>query len=383
MYFCEATMACTSVKQQWHEKNFKRGRVHQPSQMSKINFDRPHPERDANYSKRKRWDFDPRPVYHRESNLDWNKLLLASDGNASVLCFKNKTNKSDPNYDESPVYTPSSCNPPTFADIVKDMNSEDFHVFLALNRTEGDINKIEELTKGQSDNKLWFSFRSGVITASVANSVLSITKRLKPNPKTIENVVAKILNYSKPIRIASLSYGTEYEKYARKRYVIQNKKIHLKFEYQESGLRIHPFNHILGASVDGYITCVCCGNGNLEIKCPFTHRDKSIAEYSKFSGSCIRYCKEKYILKQNHAYHTEIQHQMYITGRNYTDFVVYLQRESCTIRIQKDPNYEIVQVSKLLNFFNRYILPEMFDLKISDKFAAKSLLDDMVNIIVN
>ena len=38
---------------------------------------------------------------------------------------------------------------------------------------------------------------------------------------------------------------------------------------------------------------------------------------------------------------------------------------------------------KLLNFFNRYILPEMFDLKISDKFAAKSILDDMVNIIVN
>ena len=74
---------------------------------------------------------------------------------------------------------------------------------------------------------------------------------------------------------------------------------------------------------------------------------------------------------------------MYITGRNYTDFVVYLQRESCNIRIQKDPNYEIVQVPKLLNFFNRYILPEMFDLKISDKFAAKSLLDDMVNIIVN
>ena len=90
------------------------------------------------------------------------------------------------------------------------MNSEDFHVYLALNRTEGDINKIEELTKGQSDNKLWVSFRSGVITASVANSVLSITKRLKPNPKTIENVVAKILNYSKPIRAASLSYGTEY-----------------------------------------------------------------------------------------------------------------------------------------------------------------------------
>ena len=74
---------------------------------------------------------------------------------------------------------------------------------------------------------------------------------------------------------------------------------------------------------------------------------------------------------------------MYITGRNYTDFVVYLQRESCTIRIQKDPNYEIVQVPKLLNFFNRYILPEMLDLKISDKFAVKSILDDMVNIILN
>ena len=37
----------------------------------------------------------------------------------------------------------------------------------------------------------------------------------------------------------------------------------------------------------------------------------------------------------------------------------------------------------MLNLFNRYILPEMLDLKISDKFAAKSILDDMVNIILN
>ena len=130
----------------------------------------------------------------------------------------------------------------------------------------------------------------------------------------------KILNYSKPIRAASLSYGTEYEKYARKHYVMQNKKIHLKFECQESG-----------------------GNGNLEMKMPFHTLRQSIAEYSKFSGSCIQYCNEKYILKQNHAYHTQIQHQMYITGRNYTDFVVYL-RESYVFK--KDPNYEVVQVPK-------------------------------------
>ena len=63
-----------------------------------------------------------------------------------------------------------------------------------------------------------------------------------------------------------------------------------------------------------------------------------------------------------------------------TSLFIYKER---VIRIQKDPNYEVVQVPKLLNLFNRYILPEMLDLKISDKFAAKSILDDMVNIILN
>ena len=85
--------------------------------------------------------------------------MLASDGNASVLCFKNKTNKSDHNYDESPVYTPSACNPRTFADIVKDMNSEDFHVF-STKQNRRRYNKIEE-AKGQSDNKLRFPLEVG------------------------------------------------------------------------------------------------------------------------------------------------------------------------------------------------------------------------------
>ena len=46
----------------------------------------------------------------------------------------------------------------------------------------------------------------------------------------------------------------------------------------------------------------------------------------------------------------QIQHQMFVTGRLYGDFEVFLVKESVTIRIMKDVNYENDVVPKLSCF---------------------------------
>ena len=67
---------------------------------------------------------------------------------------------------------------------------------------------------------------------------------------------------------------------------------------------------MLGASVDGRVTCDCCGVGNLEIKSPFSHRDKNIQQYVNQRNSCLAQSTDtvdvEYILKQNHPYYTLI-----------------------------------------------------------------------------
>ena len=46
----------------------------------------------------------------------------------------------------------------------------------------------------------------------------------------------------------------------------------------KSGLVIHPLYPYMGASPDGLIKCRCCGPGVLEVKCPFSCKDKSFTE---------------------------------------------------------------------------------------------------------
>ena len=52
----------------------------------------------------------------------------------------------------------------------------------------------------------------------------------------------------------------------------------------------------------------------------------------------------------------QIQHQMFVTGRLYGDFEVFLVKESVTIRIMKDVNYENDVVPKLSCFYDLLFL---------------------------
>ena len=93
------------------------------------------------------------------------------------------------------------------------------------------------------------------------------------------------------------------EKVARKRYVRKNKSPYINFQCQESGLFISQAYPYLGASPDGVISCNCCGEEILEIKCPWTSRERLISEYITQPESCLTYDdSNKISLKNSHPY---------------------------------------------------------------------------------
>ena len=67
----------------------------------------------------------------------------------------------------------------------------------------------------------------------------------------------------------------------------------------------------------------------------------------------------------------QIQHQMLVTGRLHCDFEVFLVKESVTIRIMKDLNYENDVVPKLSYFYDEVIVPELFTKNIKIERTCK------------
>ena len=73
------------------------------------------------------------------------------------------------------------------------------------------------------------------------------------------------------------------------------------FELKKCGLVLDSENPFIGASPDGIISCSCCGEGVVEVKCPFSCRDKSFDEAVKDREFWTLSCLNKMILFSNAA----------------------------------------------------------------------------------
>ena len=154
--------------------------------------------------------------------------------------------------------------PLTMQTIVNEAGCEEhFPSLLSACRTSSTIAKIEKMTLEQSSNDKWLLYRNGIITATLAHSVIAKYKR-EPSTQAIENTIAKIIGISKHVRTAATSYGNVYEHYARLRYVKKSKSAHKMFFTSKAGLRLHP-------------------------DYPFSHRDSTLSEYALSANSCSTY----------------------------------------------------------------------------------------------
>lgn len=140
---------------------------------------------------------------------------------------------------------------------------------------------IENATNKQSKSKDWIPMRAGKITASNFKGACK-TNLDNPSLTLIKDICYPSKKRSK---VSPLIYGIKSEPKARNVYVKYIKDKHSNFKLELSGLIVSIENPNLGASPDGLISCDCCGDGCLEIKCPFTLREPSDENKKKYLDS--------------------------------------------------------------------------------------------------
>ena len=163
---------------------------------------------------------------------------------------------------------------------------------------------LEQSTRNQANSYLWLEHRRGLITASHFHAVLHFSGRTYPT-----TIVKGIMQYSSPNpSIPALNWGRIHEVNAFQEYTSYMSS-HDTVVVHKSGLVINPKYPYIGASPDGVVSCMCCGDGLLEIKCPFKYRDKSPTDEEALNDK--NYCLVRndhgdIHLSPTHAYYDQV-----------------------------------------------------------------------------
>ena len=115
---------------------------------------------------------------------------------------------------------------------------------------------------------------------------------------------------------------------------------HRNFSVAKLGLCLHPEYPHLGATPDGFVSCNCCGEGLVEIKCPYKCRDVILSSiddtsfYLKTDG-----IGTKLSLLENHDYYYQVQGQLALCEKPCCDFVCWTTKDIHVEKIKRDAEF--------------------------------------------
>ena len=99
---------------------------------------------------------------------------------------------------------------------------------------------------------------------------------------------------------------------------------HANFSVKSSGLCLNTEYLHLGATPDGFISCSCCGEGLLEIKCPYKYKDIDLETISDESFYLQPSGDGSLHLSTDHDYYYyQVQGQLAVCMKSYCDFVCW------------------------------------------------------------
>lgn len=226
-----------------------------------------------------------------------------------------------------------------------------------VNISENDIELIEMQTRGQNKNKNWFLFRAGRITASKLKDVC-VTDISKPSLSLLKAICYPL---ESAFKSAATEWGIAHEEAALTKYK-QSYYDHRDVSVEQCGLVINSDYPFMGASPDGLVSCQCCGNGVVEIKCPYNFRSTDVMEYVSSRESCFTEGPEIQ-LKKDHRYYYQVQAQMHICEVEYCNFVVctFPSGVPCIFltRVNRDGQFWYGCKEKASRFFRVCVLPEL------------------------
>ena len=233
-----------------------------------------------------------------------------------------------------------------------DSNIE-FHDYLESYHSE-EINKtIEEITRGQTDNEQWFTYRKGRITASNFHSVL----HYKFGDNDNNYIMKRVFQECRELNTEAVEYGRVHEPIARHQYFETYKKNHKCAKLKQTGLYVMKSKPYMGASPDGVISCKCCGIGLVEIKCSYSCRSMTPEQVCEKKSQYHLYLDANHNvrLKRDSSWYTQIQGQMGVCDTDWCDFVFFTDEALFVERINFDIDHFQEIVGKCDDFFQKYI----------------------------
>ena len=214
---------------------------------------------------------------------------------------------------------------------------------------------IEKNTRDQACSKIWFKQRGGRVTASRFKAA-ACTNPAQPSQSLIKSICYP---ENQHFYTKQTSWGCVHEKTAYRAYISQRETDHTRFRYGSSGLVVHPSHPLMGASPDGIFSCECCGSGVVEIKCPYSCKDKSFLEATADSMFFLEHNDGVTSLKTDHAYFYQVQAQIKFTSTSYCDFVAWREEELFIQRIYPSEQFIASALEKVTSFIKLGVLPEL------------------------
>ncbi|XP_052567495.1 uncharacterized protein LOC120430793 [Culex pipiens pallens] len=276
-----------------------------------------------------------------------------------------------------------------------------------------DCDLIEEMTRDQSADPLWFKMRLGRVTASIFSRCV---KTSIDNPS--KSLLNSIFTENSVQNIPACIYGKEHESNGIKEALNAfraNK--HRNVSGRNSGLVISPKHPYLAASPDHIISCDCCGIVTVEVKCPFKsdHLSKEeginvlinrkpqssayirsipvLAELQNFCNFCrilksyfccrkvrersaadfvqncrilqygnrpiVRNSNGRLAMNHEHPYYYQVQAQIFLCDANYGFFVIWARQFSIFIKVTRNNEFLESNAKKAEDFFEKVIGPEI------------------------
>ena len=301
-------------------------------------------------------DFDPRPVDLRGKANDHLETFLGKVrgqglGVSLLLDRECRCWSGDVNQPLTPVL-------PTTEELQKRV--QEFKKSLHIPPHK--IREIEQSTRDQAQNPLWYSVRRYRITASNFGAVYCRKPTTPPQSLVLQIIGAKQF-YSQATNWGKKNEPVALEKYQQK----QQDCGHHGLYYCPSGFVVSEHHPYLGASPDAVVHDPTEANpfGLAEVKCPYSHRNQSPLQAAESKDFCCNIelnsdGESTLRLKRSHPYFCQVQGQMAITERTWYDFVIYTEKSISVERIRYDSEFWNQDLlPKLTTFYDNCLAPEI------------------------
>lgn len=282
-------------------------------------------------------DFDPRPQQFRQSagyNDYFRNVCLNFPGVSKMPIFQ--------------LFIPANAQAVAHDhDYLRLTPEDNFLEALCVTKiSKEERQQIERRTLGQDRNPLWSEERTKRLPSSMFGKICKAMASDKVDRKKLARSLVEVIKVKAP----ALEHGKNYEHMAISAYMSVT-----NHDVKKCGIVVSTAKPFIACSPDGIIN----DSYLVEVKCPFSAKDKPI------SNVTIPYLKSGspagYHLEETHDYYYQVQGQMYCTGAEKCDFIVYTITDMKFFQIERNDQFIVNMVKTLEKFFHEYFKPALLE----------------------